>query len=91
MRFTVLPGQARDPRGVPELPEGLRFGTLVGDRASGADWLLEDPGRRGAGAVIPAGRNRTEPREHGREKYGWRHRVESFLARTREFRAVATR
>ncbi len=91
VRFTILPGQAHDLRGVPELPEGLRFGTLVGDRASGADWLLEYLEGRGAGAVIPAGRNRTEPREHDRERYGWRHRVESFFARTREFRAIATR
>ncbi len=91
VRFTVLPGQTRDLRGGPELPEGLRFGTLAGDRASGADWLLEDPGRRGAGAVIPARRNRTEPREHDRERCGWRHRTGNPFAETREFRAIATR
>ncbi len=91
VRFTVLPGQAHDLRAVPELPEGLRFGTLAGDGASGADWLPEDPGRRGAEAVIPSRRSRTELREHDREKYGWRHRVENPFARTREFREIATR
>ncbi len=74
-----------------ELLDGLRFGTLAGDRASGADWLLEDLEGRGAEAVIPSRRNRTEPREHDREKYGWRHRVENFFARIKEFRAIATR
>ncbi len=49
VRFTVLPGQAHDPRGVPELPGGLPFGTLVGDGASGADWPLEHLERRGGG------------------------------------------
>ncbi len=52
MRFTILPGQAHDLVGMPELPGGLPFGTLVGDRASGADWLLEDLARRGAEAGI---------------------------------------
>jgi len=49
VRFTVLPGQAHDLTGVPDLPGGLPFGTLVGDGASGADWLLEHLERRGGG------------------------------------------
>ncbi len=91
VRFTVLPGQAHDLQGVPGLPGGLEFGALVGDRAFGADWLLEDLDGRGAEAVIPPKRNRTAPREHDREMYGWRHLVDSFLPKTREFRAIATR
>jgi len=92
----VVPGGAgwhRPSRvsGVPGLPGGLPFGALIGDRAFGADWLLEDPEARGAEAVIPSRRNRTAPREHDREMYGWRHLVDSFLAKTREFRAIATR
>ncbi len=31
------------------------------------------------------------PRAHDREVYGWRHLVESLFAKTREFRAIATR
>jgi len=42
-------------------------------------------------AVIPPKRNRTAPRARDREMYGWRHLVDSFLPRTREFRAIATR
>jgi len=76
---------------VPELPGGLPFGAPVGDRAFDADWLLEDPEARGAEAVIPSRRNRTAPREHDREMYGWRCPVDSFFAGTREFRAIATR
>ena len=91
VRFTVLPGQAHDLAGVPDLPGGLAFGALVGDGASGADWLLEDLKGRGAEAVIPARRNRTAVREHDRDVYGWRHPVENLFAKTGEFRAIATR
>ncbi len=91
VRFTVLPGQTHDLQGVPGLPGGLEFGAFVGDRASGADWLLEDPAGRGAEAAVPPERNRTAPRARDREMCGWRHLVDSFLPRTGEFRAVATR
>ncbi len=47
------------PAGVPGLPGGLEFGVFVSDRASGADWLLEDPEGRGAEAAVPPKRNRT--------------------------------
>ncbi len=75
VRFVILPGQAHGPAGTAKL----------------LDRLLEDLAQRGAEAVVPSKRNRTEPREHDREMYGWRHQVESFFARTREFRAIATR
>ena len=31
------------------------------------------------------------PREHDREMYKWRHLVENFFSRIKEFRAIATR
>ena len=91
VRFTILPGQAHDLTGVPELLDGLPFGTLVGDRAFDADWLLEDLAERGAEAVIPSKRNRTARRAHDRDVYGWRHLVENFFSKIKEFRAIATR
>ncbi len=91
VRFTVLPAQAHDLQGVPGLPGGLEFGALVGDRASGADWLLDDLDGRGAEVAVPPERNRTAPRARDRAMYGWRHMVDSFLPKTGEFRAVATR
>ena len=90
-RFVILPGQPHGPVGVPDLLEGLRFGAPVGDRASGADWLLGEVAGRRAEAVIPSKANRKEPREHDREMYRLRHRMDSFFAETKEFRSVATR
>ncbi len=91
VRFVILPGQAHDLLGVPALLEDLRYGALIGDRAFDADWLIEAIEESGAEAVIPARRHRTVPREHDREMYRWRHRIENVFARIREFRAVATR
>ena len=91
IRFVILPGQAHDLAGVPALLEDLPFGALVGDRAFDADWLPGEVERRGAAPVIPSKRNRAEPREHDREMYKWRHQVENFFSRIKEFRAIATR
>ena len=41
--------------------------------------------------MIPSKWNRTKPREHDREACRLRHRVDSFFAGSREFRAMATR
>lgn len=91
VRFVILPGQASDLAGMPELLEGLSFGALIGDKAFDADWLLGDIDGRGAEAVIPSKRHRREPRDHDPEMYGWRHQIENFFAKIKEFRAVATR
>ena len=91
VRFVILPGQAHDLTGVTALLDGLPFVTFVGDKAFDADWLLDDLEGRGADAVIPPWRTRTEPREHDRVMYGWRHLVENFFAKIKEFRAIATR
>ena len=76
---------------VPALLGDLRYGALIGDRAFDATWLLEDIEASGAMAVIPARRRRTVPREHDREMYKWRHQIENFFARIKEFRAISTR
>ena len=90
-RFVIVPGQVHDIAGVPPLLEGLPFEALIADRAFDANWLLEELDARGAAAVIPAKRNRKEMREHDREMYRWRHLIENFFAKIKEFRAVATR
>ncbi|MCY4316432.1 MAG: hypothetical protein OXC66_09995 [Roseovarius sp.] len=84
-------GQAHDISGMTDLLEGLEFGPLIGDRAFDADWLVDEVERRGSMAVIPSRRNRKVPRDHDGEMYKWRHQVENFLAKTGEFRAIATR
>ncbi len=89
--IAILPGQAHDLKGLPQLLEGRTFGALVADRAFDADWLVSELERRESAVVIPSRSNRKVVREHDRVIYGWRHQIENFFARIKEFRAVATR
>ena len=47
--------------------------------------------RRGALAVIPAKADRKTPIPHDAEMYKWRHLIENFFQRLKEFRRIATR
>ena len=64
---------------------------MIGDKAFDADWLLEEFRARVADAVIPSRRNGTQARDHDREMYGWRHKLENFFTKIKEFQAVTTR
>jgi transposase len=46
---------------------------------------------RGAIAVIPAKADRKTPIRHDAEMYKWRHLIENFFQRLKEFRRIATR
>jgi transposase len=84
VRFVLLPGQRHDTVGVPPLIEGVAFGALLGDKAFDVDWLRADLDARGAVAVIP-------PIACDQAMYRWRHLIENYFAKLKEFRAVATR
>ncbi len=89
VRFTVLPGQAHDPRGCRISPAASRSGppSATGRPAPTGCWRIWS----GAEAVIPSKRNRTARRGRDRDVSGRRRPVESFFAGTGEFRAIATR
>jgi transposase len=46
---------------------------------------------RGVVAVIPATASRSSPIPHDVEMYKWRHLVENFFQRIKDFRRIATR
>jgi transposase len=89
--FVLLPGQAHDLRGVAPLIEDVLFGALLADKAFDADWLLETLDARGATAVIPPKSNRKQRRNYDEDAYGWRHLIENYFAKIKEFRGIATR
>ena len=89
--FCLLPGQRHDSQGVMPLLEGLRFGAFLGDKAFDNDKLRAELQARGAEAVIPPRRNRKGAIDYDRDMYKWRHLVENFFARIKEFRRIATR
>jgi transposase len=91
VRFLLLPGQAHDMKGVAPLIKGVSFTALLADKAFDANWLLEELHERGTTAVIPPKSNRIVQREYDEEAYCWRHLVENYFAKIKEFRGIATR
>ena len=90
-RFILLPGQALDLKGVAPLIEGLEFDALLADKAFDADWVLAEIDERGATAVIPPKSNRLLQRIYDKAMYAWRHLVENYFAKIKEYRGIATR
>lgn len=91
VRFCFLPGQRSEIIGVPSLIDGLSFGALLADKAFDADHLRDELRKRGSDAVIPAKRNRLFHIPHDEEMYKWRHLVENYFCKIREFRSINTR
>ncbi len=91
VRFVLLPGQRHDTIGVAPLIEDLEFAALLADKAFDVDWLREELHERGAVAVIPPKSNRRIQYEYDRDIYRWRHLVENYFAKIKEFRGIATR
>ena len=91
MRFVLLPGQRFDTVGVPPLIEGLAFGALIADTAFDSNAILADLDARGAKAVIAQHSRRTTPRDIDDEMYRWRHLIENFFCKLKEFKRIAMR
>lgn len=89
--FCLLPGQAHDLRGVPDLLDGLEAGHLLADRAFDAGWLRDALFERDIASVIPPRKNRKHPAGYDSEMYKWRHLVENFFQKIKDYRGIATR
>lgn len=90
-RFILLPGQRHDILGVTPLLADIDFEALLADKAFDADWLRDELNERGALAVIPPRSNRKTLYEYDKHIYRWRHLVENYFAKIKEFRGLATR
>lgn len=90
-RFVLLPGQRHDSIGVEPLLDGVAIGALIGDKAFDSDWLRLKLNERGALAVIPPSASRANAIPYDAEMYTWRHLVENYFQKIKEFRRIATR
>jgi transposase len=91
VRFILQPGQRNDIMGVNPLIKGISFDALLADKAFDADWLRKELNGRGAMAVIPPRSNRKVQYVYDKAMYQWRHLVENYFAKIKEFRGIATR
>ena len=73
-------------KGVAPLIHDVCFGALLADKAFDADWLLKDLDERGATVVIAPKSNRKVQRDYDTHMYKWRHLVENYFAKIKEFR-----
>ena len=91
VRFELLPGQRFDSVGVPPLIDGLSFEALIADKAFDSDAILANLDERGAKVVISQHPRRSKPRVIDREMYKWRHLIENFFCKLKEFKRIALR
>lgn len=91
VRFELLPGQRHDTAGVAPLIEGVEFDGLIADKAFDANWIVAELDKRGAKVVISQMPGRKAPLKVDRDIYTWRHLIENFFAKLKEFKRVAMR
>jgi transposase len=91
VRFVLLPGQRFDTVGVAPLIEGVEFGALLGDKAFDSNDIIADLNQRGAKVVISQHPRRAIPLMIDAEMYKWRHLIENFFCKLKEFKRIAMR
>ncbi|MDZ5648044.1 IS5 family transposase [Nitrospirillum sp. BR 11828] len=91
VRFVLLPGHRFDTVGVAPLIQDLEFGGLIGDKAYDSATIIADLDERGAKVVISQHPRRASPRKIDAEIYKWRHLIENFFCKLKEFKRIAMR
>ena len=91
MRFVLLPGHRFDTVGVAPLIEGVEFGGLIADKAFDSNWIIADLNERKAKIVISQHPRRANPIDIDAEIYKWRHLIENFFCKLKEFKRIALR
>ena len=91
VRFVLLPGRRRDTIGVAPLIKGTEFGGLIADKAFDANWIIAELSKRGAKIVISQRPKRKAPLTIDLDVYKWRHLIENFFCKLKEFKRIALR
>jgi len=86
-----MPGQRFDTIGVAPLIDGIAFGGLLGDKAFDSNEIIAELNERGAKTVISQHPRRAQPIEIDAEIYKWRHLIENFFCKLKEFKRIAMR
>jgi transposase len=91
VRFVLLPGQRYDTVGVAPLIKGVEFGGLIADKAFDTNAIIADLTERGAKIVISQHPRRAQPLDIDLDIYKWRHLIENFFGKLKEFKRIAMR
>jgi transposase len=91
VRFALMPGQRGEITGAEKLIEGLSLGALLADKAYDAGQFRDLLKSKGIEPVIPARKRRLNPAPHDADMYKWRHLIENFFQKLKEFKRIAMR
>jgi transposase len=91
--FHLTPGQAHDLHGADALLNNIKdIGAFLADKAYDAlERMIAKLKAADCQVVIPPKSNRTEQRPYDEEMYKWRHLIENFFQKIKEYRGIATR
>ena len=91
VRCNLLPGHRFDTVGVEPLLAGTDLGGLIAGKAFDSDAILADLNERGAKIVIAQHPRRAKPLPLDGELYKWRHLIENYFCKLKEFKRIAMR
>jgi transposase len=90
--FYLTGGEAHDLVGADHLLPQMQAEMLIADKAFDADKRVIEPlTAAGKTTVIPSKANRKSRRTYDKHLYKERHLIETFFAKLKQFRAIATR
>jgi transposase len=91
VRFRLMPGHRFDSIGVAPLIDDIEFGAFIADKAFDSNDIVADLNQRGAKIVISQHPRRTKPIQLDAEMYKWRHLIENFFCKLKDFKRIAMR
>ncbi len=91
VRFILLPGNRHDTIGVDPLIDGVEFDAMLADKAFDSNWIIKNMNDRGAVICISQRAQRKNPLQIDEEVYKWRHLIENFFCKLKEFKGIAMR
>ena len=91
VRSVLRPGHRFDTVGVPPLIDGLSFVGLIADKAFDSNSIIADLNEHSAKIVISQHPRRASPLPLDTELYKWRHLIENFFCKLKDFKRIAMR
>ena len=91
VRFHLMPGHRFDTAGVPPLIDWIAFDGLIADKAFDSNAIIADLDERGAAVIISQHPRRIGARKIDPAIYAWRHLIENFFCKLKEFKRIAMR
>ncbi|PYE91458.1 IS4 family transposase [Rhizobium sp. PP-F2F-G38] len=91
VRFRLMPGQRHDSVEVSPLIAGVAFDGLIADKAFDSNALVAELNDRGAKVVISQHPGRAHKLNIDIALYTWRHLIENFFCKLKEFKRIAMR